>query len=80
LPFIITKIGALHTDRKVDINGIVNSKNLASKVTIIIEKSNFKDWGGYKFLVTEIFSICSEILRFDLNNLTKNNNVLIVNV
>jgi hypothetical protein len=75
----MTKIGALDTDRKVVINGIVNSKNLASKVTIMIEKSNFKDCGD-KLLIMEIFSICLEILRFDLTNFTEDNNVFIVNV
>ena len=75
----MTKIGALDTDRKVVINGIVNSKNLASKVTIMIEKSNVEDCGN-KLLIVEIFSICLEILRFDLKNFTEDNNVFIVNV
>jgi hypothetical protein len=79
LPFTITKIGALDTDRKVVINGIVNSKNLASKVTIMIEKSNCGDCVD-KLLIIEIFSICLEILRFDLKNFTEDNNAFIVNV
>jgi hypothetical protein len=56
---------------------VINSKNLASKVTIIIEKSNFKDCGD-KLLFVEIFSICLEILRFDLKNFTEDNNMFIV--